>query len=53
MQPTTAVDRFGSGSAPSWRSKHRSPASGVLQADFLFVKPDLFDALCAQAGFGG
>jgi FkbM family methyltransferase len=32
---------------------HRSPAGGVLQADFLFVKPDLFDALCAQAGLGG
>ena len=29
---------------------HRSPAGGVLQADFLFVKPDLFEALCAQAG---
>ena len=32
---------------------HRSPAGGVLQADFLFVKPALFDALCAQAGLGG
>ena len=32
---------------------HRSPAGGVLQADFLFVKPGLFDALCAQAGLGG
>jgi FkbM family methyltransferase len=32
---------------------HRSPAGGVLQADFLFVKPDLFEALCAQAGLGG
>ena len=32
---------------------HRSPAGGVLQADFLFVRPDLFEALCAQAGLGG
>jgi hypothetical protein len=32
---------------------HRSPAGGVLQADFLFVKPKLFDALCAQAGLRG
>ena len=32
---------------------HRSPAGGVLQADFLFAKPALFDALCAQAGLGG
>jgi FkbM family methyltransferase len=31
---------------------HRSPAGGVLQADFLFVKPKLFDALCVQAGLG-
>jgi FkbM family methyltransferase len=27
---------------------HRGPAGGVLQADFLFVKPKLFDAFCAQ-----
>jgi hypothetical protein len=32
---------------------HRSPAGGVLQADFLFVKPALFDAICAGAGLGG
>ena len=32
---------------------HRSPAGGVLQADFLFVKLHRFDALCAQAGLGG
>ncbi len=29
---------------------HRSPAGGVLQADFLFVKPELFEALCGAAG---
>ena len=29
---------------------HRSPAGGVLQADFLFVKPRLFDRFCAEAG---
>lgn len=31
---------------------HRSPVGGVLQADFLFVKPRLFAAICDQAGFG-
>jgi hypothetical protein len=25
----------------------------VLQADFLFVRSDLFEALCAHAGLGG
>jgi hypothetical protein len=32
---------------------HRSPAGGVPQANFLFVKPALFHALCGQAGLGG
>jgi FkbM family methyltransferase len=32
---------------------HRSPTGSVLQADFLFAKPKLFAALCAQAGLGG
>jgi FkbM family methyltransferase len=30
---------------------HRCGSGGVLQADFLFVKPRLFAAICAQAGF--
>jgi FkbM family methyltransferase len=29
---------------------HRAPSGTVLQADFLFAKPPLFTALCAQAG---
>jgi FkbM family methyltransferase len=29
---------------------HRRPAGGVLQVDFLFVKPKLFDRFCAQLG---
>jgi FkbM family methyltransferase len=29
---------------------HRTAAGGVLQIDFLFVKPDLFDKSCAQMG---
>jgi len=29
---------------------HRRPAGGVLQVDFLFVKPKLFDRFCAQVG---
>jgi len=32
---------------------HRSPTGGVLQAGFLFVKPALFDAICAEAGLRG
>jgi FkbM family methyltransferase len=31
---------------------HRSPAGTVLQADFVFAKPALFAAMCAQAGLG-
>jgi FkbM family methyltransferase len=31
---------------------HRGRSGGVLQADFLFAKPVLFDTICAQAGFG-
>jgi FkbM family methyltransferase len=29
---------------------HRTAAGGVLQIDFLFVKPNLFDKFCAQNG---
>jgi FkbM family methyltransferase len=31
---------------------HRGRSGGVLQADFLFVKPVLFAKICAQTGFG-
>lgn len=29
---------------------HRTPGGGVLQVDFLFVKPKLFERYCAQLG---
>ena len=31
---------------------HRADTGGILQADFLFVKPALFDKISARGGVG-